>query len=209
MDKKLDYKKDFKEFYLPKTIEIVNVPAMSFFVIDGQGNPNGEEFSEVVGALYSLAYTIKMSPKKNAAPKGYVDYTVFPLEGVWDLTEVAKTFAQLDKDQLVYKMMIRQPDFVDQTYAEKIIEQVRKSKPNPKLEKVGFETTTEGLCAQMMHIGPYDDEPASFAKIEEFCQTNGYKRLEHKHREIYLSDPRKVDPQKMRTVLRVKIQKER
>ena len=203
----MDYKKDFKEFYLPKKTEIINIPTMSFFVIDGQGNPNGEEFSQVVGALYSLAYAIKMSPKKNAAPDGYFEYTVFPLEGIWDLTDLGKTMAELDKNQLVYNMMIRQPDFVDKPYAMKIIEQVRKSKPNPKLDGVRFETTTEGICAQMMHIGPYDDEPASFERMEAFIQESGYNRLERKHREIYLSDPRKVDPQRMRTVLRVKIEK--
>jgi hypothetical protein len=209
MEKKLDYKKDFKELYVPKKIEIIDIPKMSFFMIDGQGNPNGEEFAQVVGALYSLAYAIKMSPKKGVEPAGYIEYTVFPLEGVWDLTDLGKTMLELDKNQLVYSVMIRQPDFVTPDYAKQIIEQVKKSKPNPKLEGVRFEEVTEGLCAQMMHIGPYDDEPASFAKMETFCHHNGYQRLEKIHREIYLSDPRKVDPQKMRTVLRVKVQKER
>lgn len=209
MEKKLDYKKDFKEFYLPKTIEIIDIPPMSFFTIDGVGNPNGGEFAQVVGALYSLAYAVKMSPKKGTEPAGYVEYTVFPLEGVWDLTDLGKTMVELDKNQLVYSVMIRQPDFVTLSYAKQIIEQVKKSKPNPKLEGVRFETIAEGLCAQMMHLGPYDDEPASFAKMETFCHQNGYQRLEKIHREIYLSDPRKVDPQKMRTVLRVKVQKER
>jgi hypothetical protein len=209
MEKKLDYKKDFKEFYLPRKIEIIDIPKMSFFTIDGVGNPNGEEFAQVVGALYSLAYAIKMSPKKGTEPAGYFEYTVFPLEGVWDLTDLGKTMAELDKNQLVYRMMIRQPDFVTPAYAEQIILQVKKSKPNPKLDGVRFETVAEGLCAQMMHLGPYDDEPASFELMEAFCKQNGYKRLERKHREIYLSDPRKVEPQKMRTVLRVKVQKER
>jgi len=203
----MDYKKDFKEYYVPKKIEIIDIPRMSFFMIDGQGNPNGKDFAQVVGALYSLAYAVKMSPKKNAAPDGYFEYTVFPLEGVWDLTNLGKTMAELDKNQLVYNMMIRQPDFVTPDYARQMIEQVKKSKPNQKLDGVRFESTTEGLCAQMMHIGPYDDEPASFTRMEEFTKQSGFFRLNKTHREIYLSDPRKVDPQKMRTVLRFKIQK--
>ena len=207
MGKKIDYKKDFKEFYLPKKIEIITMPSFSFFTISGQGNPNGVEFSEVVQALYSLSYMIKMSAKKGTAPKGYFEYTVFPLEGVWDLAMDARDFKKLDKNKFVYLMMIRQPDFVKEEYAQQIIEQTKKSKPNPALYRAKFAILGEGLCLQMMHLGSYDDEPTSFDMMEEFCKQKGYERIGHKHREIYLSDPRSTSPEKLKTVLRYPVKK--
>ena len=205
MEKKIDYKKDFKDLYLPKKIEIIQVPAMQFFTVNGEGNPNGEEFSEVVAALYSLSYAIKMSPKKGTAPKNYFNYTVFPLEGVWDLAVDARNFKKLDKNKLIYDLMIRQPDFVNTSYANQIIEQTKKNKPSPALDRAKFETIKEGLCVQMMHLGSYDDEPVSFNMMDEFCRQNKYERIEHKHREIYLSDPRTTSPEKLKTVLRYKV----
>jgi hypothetical protein len=204
-----DYKKDYKPLYLPKSEPAtIDVPEMCFFVIEGTGDPNGEAFSEVVGVLYSLSYTLKMMPKSGVIPEGYYGYTVFPLEGVWDVETDSDAvreegvFGIDDKSLLKYRVMIRQPDFINGPLAYEVIEKTSKKKPSPIFERVLFERFTEGQCVQMMHIGAYDDEPASFLKMQSFCEKNGLKRKAHTHREIYLSDPRRVAPEKLKTVLR-------
>lgn len=201
MTVKLDYKKDFKHLYLPKPEpHIVEVGPMPFFMVDGSGDPNGEEFVKAVEALYSLSYAVKMSYKSDDAPEGYYAYTVFPLEGVWDLLDYSKPAT--DKSNLKYTLMIRQPDFVTEALWRKYAERTAKKKPNPYLEKVVFGTITEGVCCQMMHLGSYDDEAKSFAAMEAYCGDNGYVRTSLLHREIYISDPRKTEPSKRKTVLR-------
>ena len=187
----------------------MKVPPFKFFSIHGQGDPNDKPFQENIGVLYSLAYAIKMSPKNNFAPKDYFEYTVYPLEGIWDLTEEAKksNSKTLDKSQLVFNLMIRQPDFVTPDFALEAIERTKKKKYHPLLEKVKFEIIEDNNCIQMMHIGSYDSEPASFKQMEDFCRQNGYKRESKQHREIYLSDFRKVSPDKLKTVLRFNILK--
>ena len=207
---KQDWKKVDKQYYLPKTRpELVKVPPFKFFSIHGQGDPNDRPFQENIGVLYSLSYAIKMSPKNNFAPKDYVEYTVCPLEGVWDLTEEAKktNSETLDKSQLVFNLMIRQPDFVTPDFALEAIERTKKKKYHPLLEKVKFEIIEDNNCIQMMHIGSYDSEPASFKQMEDLCLQNGYKRESKQHREIYLSDFRKVSPDKLKTVLRFRVLK--
>ena len=206
---KLDWKKTDKAFYLPgNRPELVTVPAFKFFSIPGQGNPNSELFSDCVGVLYSLAYAVRMSYKSPEPPAGYLEYTVFPLEGVWDVSGLAKSAAKpgapfvLDKDQLVYTLMIRQPDFVTPDFARHMIEATRKKKPGKLLDSVEFGNYEEGLCVQMMHAGSYDAEPASFAAMEEFCAANSMARKSKLHREIYISNPGTVAPEKLRTVLR-------
>lgn len=202
---KLDYKKDYKELYLPKkTPVIVSVPAVDFIMIDGEGDPNGEEFALVTAALYSLSYAVKMSYKRDHVPTGYYDYTVFPLEGVWDLID--KTLPPTVKSNFKYQIMIRQPEFMTADLFERFKAETKKKKPNPFLDKVEFGTMAEGLCCQMLHIGSYDLEPASFEMMGQFCKDNGYRRLSKKHREIYLSDPRKTEPHKLKTVLRYQIE---
>lgn len=206
MEMKYEWRKADKEYYLPKTKpETVKVPPMKFFMLDGRGNPNGEGFSEAVGVLYSLAYAVKMLPKSGEAPEGYFDYTVFPLEGIWDLDVSGGTGEVLDKDKLIYTIMIRQPEFVDAELAQKVIEQVKKKKYHPLLEKVRFGEIEDGYCVQMMHIGSYDGEPASFRLMELFCEENGLVRTEMRHREIYISDVRKTEPSKLKTVLRIRV----
>lgn len=205
---KLDYKKEYKELYLPKKKPaIIDISAMNFITVDGKGDPNKEEFSLTIGALYSLSYTIKMSYKSGNVPKNYYQYTVFPLEGVWDLAD--KTLTAADKSNFQYKIMIRQPDFVTPDLFDEFLSEVKKKKPNPYLEKAKFETISEGLCCQMLHVGSYDDEPASFEMMNEFCRDNGYTRASHTHREIYISDPRKTQPQNLKTVLRYQITKDK
>jgi hypothetical protein len=205
---KLDWKKDDKQFYLPKTIPIeIKIPALKFFSIEGSGNPNDDFFAEYIGVLYSLSYVIKMSPKASFAPKDYVEYTVYPLEGIWDLKEEAKTktMTHLDKNDLVFNLMIRQPDFVTKDYANDIIERTKKKKPNKLLDEVTFGIIEDGRCLQMMHLGSYDNEPASFQIMQDFCDNNGLIRESKQHREIYLSDVRRVAPEKLKTVLRFKV----
>jgi hypothetical protein len=140
--------------------------------------------------------------------KGYFDYTVYPLEGVWDLNEEARNSfnGTINKNDLVFKIMIRQPDFVESDFAIQILEYTKKKKPHDLLEKVRFEEIIEGDCIQMLHIGSYDDEPASFRIMESFAEQEKYKRKTQTHREIYLSDARKVPPEKLKTVLRVCIE---
>jgi hypothetical protein len=200
---KYEWKKQEKEFYLPKEKpESVVVPKFKFFILNGKGNPNNAEFSEAVTVLYSLAYAVKMLPKKGITPVGYFDYTVYPLEGVWDLAEEARVLEVLDKDSLIYTIMIRQPDFVTDELAEEVVKGVKAKKPHPLLDEVKFTSLEEGLCVQMLHIGPYDDEPKTFSQMEEYCTQQGLKRTSKIHREIYISDPRKTEPNKLKTLLR-------
>ena len=208
---KHEWKKHEKEFYLPSTKpERILVPAVNFYTINGKGNPNDEFFSEYIGVLYALSYAIKMSPKKGIAPPGYFDYTVYPLEGVWDISEEAKMNSNgiLDKDSLVFKLMIRQPDFVQEDFAERILEQTKKKKPHDLLDVIKFEKIEEGECIQMMHVGSYDNEPVSFKQMEDYAKSEKLIRKSKVHREIYLSDARKVAPEKLKTVLRFKIKEE-
>jgi hypothetical protein len=204
---KHEWKKEEKQFYLPKSKpETINVPKFKFYMVEGRGNPNNEEFSEAVGALYSLSYAIKMLPKKGIVPEGYSDYTVYPLEGVWDLAEEARGLEKLDKDSLIYNIMIRQPEFVTDELAAEVIEAVKIKKPNRFLERVKFDTIEEGLCVQMMHTGTYDAEKKTFEEMAGYCAENTLKRISMVHREIYISDPRKTEPDKMKTVLRFRVE---
>lgn len=206
---KHEWRKKEKEIYLPKTRPgIINVPEFKFLTIEGEGNPNNEFFSEYISVLYSLSYPIKMTLKKQETkPKGYSDYTVYPLEGVWDINDEAKKMftGKINKDDLVFKLMIRQPDFVDGNFFAQMLEITKKKKPNELLNNVKFEKIEEGKCVQMLHVGSYDDERKSFKIMEEFARENNLTRLSKVHREIYLSDFRKVAPEKLKTVLRFKV----
>lgn len=203
---KHEWKKSEKQFYLPGIIPEINViPPFKYFTVEGAGNPNDEFFADYIEVLYGLSYTIRMSAKKGIEPEGYYEYTVYPLEGIWDISEVAKENYKgtISKDDFVFKLMIRQPEFVTPDYARNIIEYNKKKKPNDLLEKVKFEVIEDGNSVQIMHIGPYHTEPESFRKMEEFCIQRGVKRKLNSHREIYISDPRKVTPDKLKTVLRI------
>lgn len=205
---KHEWRKKEKEIYLPKNEpEVIKVPEYKFLTIEGEGNPNSDFFPEYIGVLYALSYTIKMSPKKGIKPKGYFDYTVYPLEGVWDINDEAKkTYdGKIDKNDLIFKLMIRQPDFVDEEFVKKMMEQTKKKKPHVLLEKVKFEKITDGKCIQMMHLGSYDNEPESFKIMEEFAAKENLFRMSKAHREIYVSDFRKVAAEKLKTVLRFKV----
>lgn len=200
---KFEWKKQEKNLYLPKEKpDLITVPQQKFFMISGKGNPNDEEFSEKIGILYSLAYAVRMMPKQGYTPDGYFEYTVYPLEGIWDLTEEGKQSNILNKDELLYTIMIRQPDFVTQEIVNKVFENVRKKKPHHLLDDVTFTTMEDGLSVQMMHIGSYDDEPQSFEQMKKFIKENNLEITTLRHREIYLSDARKTEKSKLKTVLR-------
>jgi len=206
---KMEWRKKEKTLYLPKTIPtIIDILEFKYFMIDGKGNPNDEFFAEYIAVLYSLSYGVRMSPKSGSAPAGYYEYTVYPLEGIWDISESAKQnyTGNLDKNSLVFTLMIRQPDFVTDEFAMDIIDKIKKKKPHKLLDKVRFGIMTEGKCVQMMHLGSYDNEPDSFKKMGEFCLENNLKRISGSHKEIYLSDARKVPPEKLKTVLRYKVE---
>lgn len=212
MTVKHEWRKKEKAIYLPKNKpEIIDIPEFSFIAIEGEGSPAGSLFSEHVNALYSLAYTIKMIPKKVQSEsewysKEYFDFTVYPLEGVWDINDQAKANFKnggiINKNDLVYKIMIRQPDFLNERFFNEMLEITKEKKQNPFLDQLKFEQFSEGLCVQMLHQGPFEDEPASFERMEAFAKEQNLIRLSKMHREIYLSDNRKVAPEKYKTVLR-------
>ena len=200
---KYEWRKQEKDMYLPKEKpEIVSIPEQKFLVINGVGNPNNKEFSEKIEVLYSLAYSIRMMPKQGYTPEGYFEYTVYPLEGIWDLTEEGKKSKTINKEELMYKIMIRQPEFVTEEVVERAFENTRKKKTNPFLDEVAYDTFEDGLSVQMLHVGPYDDEPRTFNQMSVYLEENNLERVTFAHREIYLSDVRKVDPKKLKTVLR-------
>lgn len=204
---KYEWRKTEKNLYVPKAEpQLVTVPEQKFFMISGKGNPNSEEFAEKIGVLYSMAYAVRMMPKKGYIPEGYFEYTVYPLEGVWDLTEQGKLSDSLDKDELLYTIMIRQPDFVTREVVDIALENVKKKKPHPLLDEITFDTMEEGLSVQMMHVGSYDDEPRTFSVMKDYIEENNLKIKTLRHREIYLSDVRKTEKSKLKTVLRYRVE---
>ena len=205
---KYEWRKQDKALYLPiAQPTLIDVPEYSYFTLSGQGNPNDEPFGEAIGVLYSLAYGVKMLPKRAPEPPSYYDYTVFPLEGVWDLIDAAKANIPFDKNNLKYTIMIRQPDFLTDELATSVVEYVKQKKPHNLLQHVKFEHVADGLSLQMLHLGSYDDEPASFALMQQYCDDNGYIRTEKIHKEIYLTDARRTEPEKQKTTLRFAVER--
>lgn len=197
---KYEWKKQEKELYLPKPEpQIITVPNQKFFAIKGKGNPNEADFSDRIGVLYSLAYAVRMMPKSGFTPDGYFEYTVYPLEGVWDGNNA------VDKSSFSYTIMIRQPEFVTAEIVAKALENTKKKKPHPFLSEVFFCEMEDGLSVQIMHVGDYDNEPLSFAKMNEFMVKNALVRNTDTHREIYLTDASKTERDKLKTVLRYSV----
>ncbi len=213
MATKHEWRKAEKKIYLPKAKpELIDIPSFKYVTISGEGNPNDSFFGDYISALYPISYAIKMTPKKMAKPlKGYFDYTVYPLEGLWDLSEQGRKNYKgvINKDDLVFTLMIRQPDFVTADFFDEMLALTKKKKPHTLQDKLKFEEIEDGPCVQMLHLGPYDDEPESFRQMEIFAEEKGVTRLSKRHREIYLSDFRKVAPEKLKTVLRFKLKKKR
>lgn len=208
----IDYKKLEKQYYLPKTSpEIIEIPRMKFIMIDGKGNPNtSKEYSDALEVLYGLSYAIKMMKMSGNIPEGYFDYVVPPLEGLWwTINDEFRGVGLLDKSKFLWTSMIRQPDFVSDEVFEKAKQILIKKKPHIDVSKARLVEYEEGLCAQIMHIGSYDDEPTSIQKMVDFINDSNYMEdfETRKHHEIYLGDPRKTKPEKLKTVIRHPIKK--
>jgi hypothetical protein len=206
-----DYKKEYKEFYLPKNRpEIIEIPAMNFIAVRGKGNPNDEggEYKAAIGLLYGIAFTVKMSKKGSRQIEGYFDYVVPPLEGFW-WQQGIKGVDYGRKEDFCWLSVIRMPDFVTKEDFAWAIEEASRKKQQD-FSKVEFLTIKEGLCVQCMHIGAFDDEPATVAVMDRYVQENGYENdfsADRLHHEIYLSDARRVAPEKWRTVIRHPVKK--
>lgn len=206
-----DFKKEYREFYMPKSKpEIVSVPKANYIAVRGKGNPNEEDgaYQQVISVLYAISYTLKMSYKTDHKIKGFFEYVVPPLEGFW-WQEHVDSVDYADKSTFNWISVIRLPDFVTLSDFEWAVAAATKKK---KLDcsSAEFMTIDEGLCVQMMHLGPFDDEPGAVALMDEYVAKNGYvndinqTRLHH---EIYMSDARKVAPEKWKTVIRHPIKK--
>jgi len=205
--KKIDFKKEFKELYRPssKKESIVTVPKMNYLMVDGQGNPNNsKEFENALEVLYGISYTLKFMFKDKPKPEGYFDYVVPPLEGLWWMKEgVPKDLLMLQQnmDDWRWTLMIMLPDFYTNEMVDNTKE-ILKSKKNPEaLNKLYVKSLDEGLSVQIMYIGPYSDEMPTIEKMHNYAFENGYQ-LHGNHHEIYLSDPRRTAPEKLKTVLR-------
>lgn len=204
---KFDFKKEYRDLYTPKTEpSIVTVPEMKFIAVRGNGDPNtSAEYKQAMEILYGLSFTVKMSKMSGSQPDGYFEYVVPPLEGFWSVDDCIFDGLNItDKNKFHWISVIRQPDFVTESVFEWARSEAEKKKKTD-MSKAEFITVSEGLCVQSMHIGSYDSEPLTILKMREFAEKNGYSenlsdtRLHH---EIYLSDPRRCAPERLKTVIR-------
>ncbi len=201
-----DYKKEYKEFYMPpKKPTIVNVPTMNYIAVRGKGDPNTPdgEYKQSIGLLYAVAFTIKMSKKGSHQIEGYFDYVVPPLEGFW-WQDGIQGIDYAHKENFNWISLIRLPDFVTKADFDWAVDEASKKK-RTDFSKVEFLNCNEGLCVQCMHIGSYDDEPATIQLMHEFMEQEGYSidiSEKRRHHEIYLSDARRVAPDKLKTIIR-------
>ena len=215
---KLDYKKEYKDLYLPKTKPmLIDVQNMKFIMVRGKGNPNSEkgEYQEAMSILYGLSFTIKMSKMGNNKIDGYFEYVVPPLEGFW-WNKDEKNVDYRNKENFEWYSMIRQPEFVTEDVFKWACNEV-KEKKGIDISKAEFKEFKEGLCVQIMHLGSYDDEPKTIDKINEYIIDNNLKNdigsslkngMIRRHHEIYLSDPRRTATEKLKTVIRIPVIKE-
>lgn len=202
---KIDLKKALKHLYQPSAKEVVrvDVPVMNFLMVDGKGDPNtSQAFADAVEALFALSYTLKFMAKKGQLE---IDYGVLPLEGLWWADNMS-SFKDGDKSNWKWTSMIRQPDFITKEMVEFAITDTKRRKDIRALSSLRFESFSEGVCAQTMHIGPFSEEGPTIEKVHQFIESQGYKRT-GKHHEIYLSDIRKADPKKWKTVIRQPMQR--
>lgn len=202
---KIDFKKEFKQYYSPKAREpeIIDMPSMQFVMVDGRGDPNKvKEFEDAVGALYSIVYGLKFGRKKSGKNP---DFSAGALEGLW-WSDVGEPFTVGNKDDWLWTVMIWLPDFITQAEFDEMVDLTKQKKPNPKLDSVRLENFSEGKVVQVLHIGPYDTEKASVDLMHAFASDQGYTQT-GKHHEIYLGDPRRSAPEKLKTIIRHPIKK--
>jgi hypothetical protein len=203
MVKKIDLRKELKQLYSPtaKEPELIKVPGFNFLMVDGEGAPESQEFQDAVQAVYSAAYTIKFMFKFDKK----VDFPVMALEGLWWLKS-GEPFQIGRREDWCWTLMILQPKFVMKSSLAKTIKKIKEKKQVAALDKLRLEPFTEGLSVQMLHIGPYSEEPATMEKMKAFTAERGFTAC-GKHHEIYMSDPRRVKPEKMKTILRHAVKK--
>lgn len=204
---KLDYKKEYKDLYQPSSKPmVIEVPEMVFIAVDGKGDPNTcVEYKEALELLYGLSFAIKMSKMNGTQPDGYFEYVVPPLEGLWSVEGIEFDGTNItDKSSFCWRSMIRQPEFVTEAVFESAKAVLQKKKPELSVDKAKLVRFDEGLCVQIMHKGSYDSEPASIEKVRKFAAENGYREdfNGRYHHEIYLSDPRRCAPERLKTVIR-------
>ena len=200
---KIDFKKKLKHLYQPsaKEVVLVDVPAMNYLMVDGEGDPNkSQAYSDVIEALFIVSYTVKFMVKNGAMA---IDYGVMPLEGLWWVDDMSN-FSTKDKSSWKWTMMIMQPEFVTREMIDNAITEVRKKKNPTAISKVRLEALSEGKCAQILHVGPFSEEGPTIEKVHQYIDARG-KRA-GKHHEIYLSDIRKADPAKWKTIIRQPMQ---
>ena len=197
---KIDFKKKYKEVYKNKRISSITYPELQYITIDGEGAPSSKKFQEAIGALYATAYTISMSYKSDLIIKDFYNFVVPPLEGIWDLIDTSKGYKG-NKDNLKWKIMIAMPEFVTK---EVLIEVKKRAYDKKKIElikSIELEMFKERGCCIALHIGSYDNEDITFKMMEDSLVNSEYKRKSKIHREIYLSDFRKVEEEKLKTIL--------
>ena len=194
---RIELRKQLRGLYNPRAgeVELVKVPAMKYIIVDGDGAPGGESFQQAMGVIYNLVYTMKFRAKRLLKK----DYDVMAPEGLW--WTKGKTIDLARPDKWLWSLMVVVPDFVNDRLFSETVEEVRRKKNPPGLEKARFEALEEGQCVQIMHVGPYAAEPESIAKMEAYAKEHGYK-LVGKHHEIYLGDPRRAAPSRLKTILR-------
>lgn len=205
MADKLDLKKEFKQLYQPSAEQpvILDVPEMAFLMLDGAGNPNtSPAYQSAVEALYGVSYTLKFMAKKQGR-----DYVVMPLEGLWWGTPLGqRSFTEADKAKFQWTMMIAQPEFITKAMVAEAVEETQRKKGLANLDELRFTRFEEGVCVQILYFGPYNDEGPTIERLHHFAYDQGYQ-LRGKHHEIYLNDPRRTNPTKLKTVLRHPVEK--
>ena len=207
----VDYKKTERDLYQPKTTpSVIDVPEMTYIAVDGEGDPNtSEAYKAAIEILYGLSYSVKMSKTSGSAPEGYFEYVVPPLEGLWRSPH-GESINYSDKNSFCWTSMIRQPEFVTPEVFETAKAAFAKKKPGLDTSMARLIKLNEGLCVHVMHVGSYDDEPATIAAMERYAVDNGYAvdlSDSRRHHEIYLSDPRKTASEKLKTVIRHPVKK--
>lgn len=203
---KHEWRKHEKQIYNATTSPArLTIPPQQFLILNGSGDPNAPDFSERVSALYTTAYAVKRLYRAGVpADAPFHDFTVYPLEGLW----TQDNDGPLNKSALHYRIMIRQPEAITQEMVTAALAQASRKKPNPHYDAIRFETLTDGDCVQILHIGSYDDEPASFAKLDAYLQEKSLSRTTSWHREIYLSNAQRIPPKKCKTILRIAVRSE-
>lgn len=211
MADKRDYKKEYRDLYQPgKRPSLVDVPPIPMFLADGAGDPNGAAYQAAKGALYSVTFTLKMSRLGPWQPEGYFDYVLPPLEGFWWTEEGRRDLLSVPRSAWRWTSCLRAPEYATPQVLRWALEECARKKPGVDLSGVRLETVTEGLCVQCLYVGPYDAETAAMERMAAFAGEQGLRPSDdpaRRHHEIYLGDPRKVPPEKRRTILRLPVER--